>query len=106
MQVAQDILQNLPIGIIGIDEEKTIVFANNESHKIFSNIENGLIGSSAHDVLPINVNGYECDKLFNIAHDIIQNDMKIQVNILLYKYRILSDTDGFIAAIVPCGNNS
>lgn len=103
LQVAQDILQNLPIGIIGIDDEKTIVFANNQSHKIFPRVENGLIGTSACNVLPIDTDDYENGKLLNISHCITQGDTDLEVNIILYKYRILNDTDGFIAAIVPHG---
>lgn len=101
LQVAQDILQHLPIGIIGIDEEKIVVFANDQSHSIFSGIENGLIGNDVSNVLPINIYDYEKDKLFNIPHHIAHGDTKLEVNILFYKYRILNDTDGFIAAIVP-----
>lgn len=101
LQVAQDVLQNLPIGILGIDEEKTIVLANNMAHEIFSGVSSGLIGDSADQVLPVSVNDCPGDAPLTFRHSIIKIGGHVDVNVILYRQRILNDADAVIAVVIP-----
>jgi len=52
LKVAQDILEHLPIGVIGISEDNLISSANQHALKLLNNGESGLVGLMADDVLP------------------------------------------------------
>ena len=100
LQVSQDILQNLPIGIIGFDEDLTIVFANVESHNLFSDFKDGLLGKKANKVIPFD-DERGSENVSRMYHEIIKADCLIKVNVLLCKYRVLNNTDGYVAVIIP-----
>jgi response regulator RpfG family c-di-GMP phosphodiesterase len=52
LKVAQDVLEHLPIGVIGISEDDLISSANQHALKLLNNETNGLVGLMANDVLP------------------------------------------------------
>lgn len=101
LQVAQEVLQSLPIGIIGIDEDKTIVLANNLAHEIFSSSDTGLIGSNADNILPMSVEEFSADGPGGSRHSFVKDNKHIEVKINLYKHRILNDADATIGVIIP-----
>jgi len=82
LKVAQDILKNLPVGIMGVDEEKMIVFVNDESHKILSEKEHGLIGNKLDSVIPIDVDKYTKGTVFNESHYIVKNEKQQALNLI------------------------
>ncbi len=52
LKVAQDILEHLPIGIIGISEDNLISSVNQYALKLLNDGKNGVVGLMADDVLP------------------------------------------------------
>ena len=52
LQVAQDVLEQLPIGIIGIDENDYIVLANKKSKNYFSHQEKMILGKKGMNIFP------------------------------------------------------
>ena len=53
LQVSQEILEHLPAGVIGIDDEGLIVIANRQADNLLArNGAGSLLGSNAHDCLP------------------------------------------------------
>jgi FixJ family two-component response regulator len=51
-QVSQDILENLPIAVLGIGEDGTIATANKLAYKLLQMDGEYLIGSSSEEILP------------------------------------------------------
>ena len=52
LQIAHDMLEQLPVVVLGIDIDGVIVAANKEAHRVFNNNGSGLIGRQAQKVLP------------------------------------------------------
>lgn len=52
LQISQEILEHLPIGIIGIDEQHMIVVSNRFTEALFDQPSGCLLGLMAEDVLP------------------------------------------------------
>ena len=52
LEIAQDILESIPIGIIGISEDNTIAMVNSQVHKILPPTTCGLIGNTVDGALP------------------------------------------------------
>ena len=53
LQVSQEILEHLPAGVIGIDDEGLIVIANRQADSLLAKgVAGSLLGSNAHDCLP------------------------------------------------------
>ncbi len=60
LKIAQDILEHLPIGIIGISEDNLISSVNRYALKLLNNGKSGLVGLVADDVLPAEILGVHC----------------------------------------------
>jgi nitrogen fixation/metabolism regulation signal transduction histidine kinase len=53
LQVSQEILEHLPAGVVGIDDEGLVVIANRQADSLLTGNGNGsLLGSDARDCLP------------------------------------------------------
>ncbi len=53
LQISQDILDFLPVAVLGIGDDGLIAIANQMAHKLFGNLEEcPLLGEMASDVLP------------------------------------------------------
>jgi len=52
LQVAHDVLEALPVGVIGVDCNGTIVFANQFAHRLLDEQGLGLVGRQAKAALP------------------------------------------------------
>lgn len=55
LKVAQDVLEHLPLGVIGISEENLIAVANRRALDLFNEGKSGLVGCMADTVLPAEV---------------------------------------------------
>ena len=99
--VAQDILHNMPIGIIGADEDGMIVFANNKAHEIFSSLGGFLIGNEISQVVP-EVDRFSDDSAVYIENTKLQREaIPTHVNLKLFRHKILNDTSAVFALIMP-----
>lgn len=68
LQISQEILEHLPIGIIGIDEQRMIVASNRRAEEILCNLPcTCLLGLIADDVLP--------DELLQLLQSIYSNNV-------------------------------
>ncbi|MDX1252968.1 MAG: response regulator [Gammaproteobacteria bacterium] len=54
LQVAQEILENLPVGVLGVDENGIISMANHFTYELFGDA-GGMVGKRADEVLPGNI---------------------------------------------------
>ncbi len=52
LKISQDVLEHLPIGVIGISTDNLISSANQYALKLLNNEKNGLVGLMASDALP------------------------------------------------------
>ncbi len=64
LQVAHDVLEQLPVVVLGIDADGIIVAANQEAHRLLDEQSEGLLGRRALDALP------------QVAHPLIENESK------------------------------
>ena len=52
LQVSQDVLQNAPMAVLGVDSNEMVVFANAKAHELFVFVGVSLIGESFSNVVP------------------------------------------------------
>ncbi len=52
LKISQEVLEYLPVGVLGIDTDGTIVLANRQAHVLLKHGNNELMGQSAEGVLP------------------------------------------------------
>jgi len=55
LKIAQDVLEHLPIGVIGVSEDNLIAVANQRALELFNEGKSGLVGCMADAVLPLEV---------------------------------------------------
>lgn len=55
LQVARDVLEALPVGVIGVDCNGTIVSANQLAHRLLDEQNLGLVGRQAEVALPLSI---------------------------------------------------
>ncbi len=58
LQVAQEVLESLPIGIIGIGSDGVIAFVNAKSISLFSHGQALFVGAAYNDVLPFDLSTF------------------------------------------------
>ncbi|MBE0437955.1 MAG: response regulator [Methylomicrobium sp.] len=59
LQVSQEVLEHLPVAVVGIDEQGMIAVSNRESNKmILGSSVGGLVGLQASEVMPSEVMGW------------------------------------------------
>ena len=68
LQVAHDVLEVLPVVVLGIDADGVIVTANEEAHRLLDKQKQGLISRRALDVLP------------KVTHPLIESEKQTQLD--------------------------
>jgi len=58
LQISQELLENLPVGIVGIGDDSVIAIANKKAHEIFCSATRGLVGTACSEVLPPQLNEF------------------------------------------------
>ena len=106
LQVAQGVLQNLPIGILGIDEELTIVLANDQANKILTGVGAGLIGNNLKDILPLELDACEKDKVICTVLNSGRSDPVLNINLIVHKYRMTDGTEVMVVVLMPVEGES
>jgi FixJ family two-component response regulator len=104
LQVAQDVLESLPIGIIGIDIEGIIALVNAKSVDILSRGHVLLVGAAYADVLPADLSALYQRYLLdpqpgapahvNIGHK--------NVSVFFSPLGVSSEAQGHVIALVEC----
>ncbi len=56
LQISQELLENLPVGVVGIGDDGIIALANKKAHELLRSTTCGLVGASCSEVLspPLN----------------------------------------------------
>ena len=90
MRFAQQILYEMPIAVIGLDRDNTIIQSSELADNIFTDSKRSLFSLSAYDVLPAEINSFLQELRETPA------DMKLEYNgqQLTIKAKKLSKTDG------------
>ena len=52
LAISQEVLEHLPVGVLGIDDDGTIVLANRQAHTLLSRNAQNLLGQAADTLLP------------------------------------------------------
>jgi len=104
LKVAQEVLERLPVGVVGMDADGTIVVLNKMAQELLHLGDGGLLGLSAQDALPAALQGV-------LAHKAGDATEGIQVDTehgpLEVFYRCLGDcseTCGQILVCTPLGS--
>jgi len=99
LQVAQEIMQNMPVGILGVDDNSTIVLANSVAHQILSANFSHLLGENIQNILPVSI----MQKMHTLAVDGVARLTESDGRHVFIVYQ-KSSTDiacGTIVVIVP-----
>jgi response regulator RpfG family c-di-GMP phosphodiesterase len=110
LQISQEILEHLPIGIIGIDEQNMIVASNRRAEEIFCQPAGiCLLGLMAGDVLPevllkLLQNLYPGD-LVQIDGGVITLNEGVSVHVLINSMGDISQSKGIIIVLSPLKEN-
>lgn len=110
LQISQEILEHLPIGIIGIDEQNMIVASNRCAEEIFCQPPGTcLLGLMAGDVLPevllqLLQNLYPSD-LVQLDGGIITLNEGVSVHVLIDTMGDISQSKGTIIVLSPLKEN-
>ncbi len=110
LQISQEILEHLPVGIIGIDEQNMIVASNRRAEAIFCQSPDGcLLGLLAADVLPESLlqllqNVYP-DNLVHLDGEIITLTEGVSVHVLINTMGETSRSKGIIIVLSPLKGN-
>lgn len=63
LQASQELLENLPIGVIGIGDDTIIALANKKAHALFGSSMSGLVGAPCREVLSPGLNDFYTAKM-------------------------------------------
>jgi len=99
LQVAQEIMQNMPVGILGVDDNSTIVLANSVAHQILGANFSHLLGENIQNILPVSI----MQKMHTLAVDGVARLTESDGRHVFIVYQ-KSSTDiacGTIVVIVP-----
>lgn len=63
LQVSQELLENLPVGVVGVGDDTVIALANKKAHELFSASTSGLVGAPCREVLPLALHDFYTTKM-------------------------------------------
>lgn len=105
LQISQEILEHLPIGIIGIDEQNMIVASNRCAEKIFCQPPGCLLGLMTEDVLPealLQLLQDTCSGNFiEIDGGVVELSEDISMHVLISTMGGISQSKGIIMILTP-----
>ncbi len=106
LQISQEVLEHLPVGVVGIDLDGLIVVANQQAQLWLKPVDqknaSSLIGQAADDVLPAKI----CAQIKNV----LEGNMSVLINVLLADNRLnihcgrmgqASQAQGLIMVMTP-----
>jgi len=106
LQVSQDVLENLPMGVMGIDEDKIIAVANLKAHEIIKPGTGSLVGFSVFHVLGEGIN--EFYNRFNqedeVLYERINYEQYGELDLIITRMGKNSRARGVVLTIIPVGD--
>ena len=101
LKFSQDILQMIPVGVLGVDSNNEIVLANEMAHRILAEYAANLIGENVENVIPGNIveliNSDNVNKFYK-AVKLKGNNI---FNISIKKREYSATTFGLILSFIP-----
>ncbi len=102
LQVSQELLENLPIGIVGVGDDTIIALANKKAHELFGSSTSGLVGAPCREVLPSALHDFYTAKM---NHDVIsewEGDMQGvgEMRVILSRMGQSSMSSGVVMALI------
>jgi len=76
VQIAQDLLEHLPAGVIGITDDGEVAVANQFAEKIFSCENNTLVGCNITEFLPSQV--FDLNQLLSGQHSVLTKVIELE----------------------------
>ncbi|MDP3876212.1 MAG: response regulator [Methylobacter sp.] len=106
LQISQEILEHLPIGIIGIDEQNMIVASNRRAETLFRQPSNSyLIGLNANDVLPAillqALQQLRSNHLAQLKFGVVSLSEGVSINVSISMMGDMSQSKGTIMILCP-----
>ncbi len=106
LQISQEILEHLPIGIIGIDEQNMIVASNRCAETLFRQPSVAcLIGLNANDVLPAvllqALQQLRSDHLAQLKFGVVSLSEDVSINVSISMMGDMSQSKGAIMILCP-----
>ncbi|MDH5472462.1 MAG: response regulator [Gammaproteobacteria bacterium] len=105
LKISQEILENLPMGILGVGDDGMIALANQMAHQILSSVNGGMVGMPVEVILPKEIS--QCyqetstsDKGF-CGH--IDTETKGTINVFVNRLGKDSQAKGTIIVLMPKG---
>lgn len=110
LQISQEILEHLPIGIIGIDNQNMIVVSNRRAEAIFrQSPDTCLLGLMARDVLPetlLQLLENTCSSNFvQLDGGVVTLNEGVSMHVLISKMGDASQSKGIIMVLSPLKEN-
>lgn len=103
LQVSQDMLENLPMGVVGIGEDKVIAVANLKAHEIIKPGTGCLVGFPVHHVLGEGIN--ECYNQFIQGDEILRERIKHEqcgeLDLIIKRMGKNSRANGVVLTMIP-----
>lgn len=100
LKITQQVMNQQPVGVLGVSDEHTIVVANDKAHELLSAPPGGLITLDAMQVLP--------DKIKTCYETLLNNDTKVIAQcehednrIISRKMNSTTGSSGVVITIVP-----
>lgn len=109
LQISQEILEHLPIGIIGIDEQNMIVASNRCAEKIFCQAPGCLLGLMTGDILPEALlqllQDTYTDNFVQLDSGIVESNAGVSMRVLISTMGDSSQSKGIIMLLTPLKKN-
>lgn len=100
LKIAYEILENLPLGLVGIGLDGIVTIVNHEAKRILNKGQEGMVGENAREVLPKSIYSI-CDQgLDERAHETVAIDGGGEVKVSVYPLGISSDARGILLLLV------
>lgn len=103
LQVSQEVLEILPIGVVGFGDDDVVAFANRKAHAIFSSEASALIGRHRDEVLPRELRNLPRALNVDEGRDsvsVVVEGMG-EVECIWYRLESLSAAKGFVLVLLP-----
>lgn len=100
LKITQQVMNQQPVGVLGISDERIIVVANDKAHELLSAAQGGLITQNAMQVLPEEIK--TCfETLLGIDTENILQCRHKDNRIIIKKMNSTAGTGGVVITIVP-----
>lgn len=104
LELSNEVVEHLPVGVLGIDDDDVIAIANSEAHRLLGVETGSLVGLDRHEAVPdrwcqaARVDGDEEVVMASVSLD-AEDDRDIEVHCARFQGAII--TDGRVLVLIP-----